>query len=95
MASETDNGRLYLEDGTRLTPELERELVEEAERGYDPDLLIREDVGRPSLSGSGTSPRVSFRISLDLAAALERKAEADGKSVSEVAREAIARHVGI
>lgn len=94
MGSDPERRRLHLEDGTPLTPALERELVEEAERGCDPDQLIREDVGRPSLSGSGTSPRVSFRISLDLATALEREAEEQGKTVSEVAREAIARYVG-
>ena len=92
MASEKK--LLRLKGGTPLTPDLERELVEEAERGYDPEKLIREVVGRPSLSGRGTSPRVSFRISPELADALERKAAEEEKTVSEVAREAIARYVG-
>jgi hypothetical protein len=91
MAS--DKRLLRLKDGRLLTPELERELAEEAERGYDPAKLIREVVGRPSLSGSGASPRVSFRINHDLVAALVRKAAEEEKTVSEVAREAIARYV--
>ena len=45
-------------------------------------------VGRPSLSGDGTSPRVSFRISeADREAARERAAR-EHKTVSQLAREA-------
>ncbi|MBS1887356.1 MAG: hypothetical protein JSU06_09225 [Actinobacteria bacterium] len=46
-------------------------------------------VGRPSLDGSGTSPRVSFRVPRDLyRAALERAVEED-RTVSAIAREAL------
>jgi hypothetical protein len=91
MASERD--RMRLKDGTPVTPELERKLAVEAERGYDPARAVRERVGRPSLSKTGTSPRVSFRIPPELASALEQRAAADDKTVSEVAREAIARYL--
>lgn len=80
--------------GKEITEEFAEELAEEAERGYaDVDSWERVYVGRPSLGGNGPSPRVSFRIASDLYASLERKAEREGKTVSEATREAIARYV--
>ena len=79
--------------GRELTPQLEKKLAEEAERGYDLSKARTVYVGRPSLSGNGTSPRMSFRITPELYLALERKAAEDSKSVSQAARDAIARYV--
>jgi hypothetical protein len=93
MARATEKRVRRTKDGTPLTPEFERELAAEAERGYDPAGWTRELVGRPSLSGNGPSPRMSFRITPELLQALERKAADDSKSVSQVARDAIARYV--
>ena len=77
-----------------ISGELTEELADEAERGYaDADKWQRVDVGRPSLSGNGTSPKMSFRITPELYLTLERKAERDDISVSEAARAAIARYV--
>lgn len=51
-------------------------------------------VGRPSLTAPGKrSPHVSFRVSADLRARAEAKAAADGKTVSQLAREALERAV--
>ncbi len=68
-------------------------MSEEVERSDLPS-ATEVFVGRPSLSGNGASPRMSFRITPELYLALERRAEAEGKSVSEAAREAVARYVG-
>jgi len=78
--------------GTVLTPEKIEELAAEAERGYDLS-KARLVVGRPSLGGSGTSPRVSFRIAPDVYEAASQRAKEDGMSMSELARRAIARYV--
>lgn len=56
------------------------------------DEVVRasRSVGRPSLSYSGKqSPHVSFRVSEDTRARAERRARAEGKTVSQVAREAL------
>jgi hypothetical protein len=93
MAGRKKKKKLRLERGRELTPRRERELVREAERGYDLSTARTVYVGRPSLSGNGTSPKMSFRITPELYLALERKAERESKSVSAATREAIARYV--
>ncbi len=79
--------------GARVDSRLTRELASEAERGYDLKKAKRERVGRPSLSGRGASPRVSFRATPELYDAATRRARKEGRSVSELAREAVARYV--
>jgi hypothetical protein len=79
--------------GTEITPEIADELAEEAERGYDLSKARVRLVGRPSLSGSGSSPRVSFRIGPALYRAAKKRAAEEGRSVSDLAREAVARYV--
>jgi predicted HicB family RNase H-like nuclease len=69
-------------------------LAAEAERGYDLSKAKRRRVGRPSLGARGTSPRVSFRATPELYRAAKRRAREEGRSVSELAREAVARYVG-
>jgi hypothetical protein len=46
-------------------------------------------VGRPSLDGSGTSPRVSFRVPRDLYEAAAERAVEEERTVSALAREAL------
>jgi hypothetical protein len=79
--------------GLEITPEIADALADEAERGYDLSKAERRLVGRPSLSGNGVSPRMSFRITSELYLALEKRAEKEGRSVSDLAREAVARYV--
>lgn len=79
--------------GIEITPEIADGLADEAERGYDLSKADRRLVGRPSLSGNGASPRMSFRITPELYLALEERAEEEGRSVSDLAREAVARYV--
>ncbi|MGE5283260.1 MAG: CopG family transcriptional regulator [Chloroflexota bacterium] len=79
--------------GTEIAPEIADSLAAEAERGYDLSKAKRRRVGRPSLAGSGASPRLSFRTTPDLYRAAQRRAKKEGRSVSDLAREAVARFV--
>jgi predicted HicB family RNase H-like nuclease len=75
-----------------LTAEEVEELAAEAEAGYDLSQATRQYVGRPSLD-KGVSPRVSFRLSQELYQAARARAERDGRSVSEIARDAMERYI--
>lgn len=68
-------------------------LASEAERGYDLSKATRRRVGRPSLGGRGASPRVSFRTTPELYGAAQRRAKEEGRTVSDLAREAVARYI--
>lgn len=80
--------------GTEITPEIADALAAEAERGYDLSKAKLRRVGRPSLAGAGASPRLSFRTTPDLYRAAQKRAKEEGRSVSDLAREAVARYVG-
>ncbi|WP_182880699.1 plasmid mobilization protein [Microbispora sp. H10949] len=55
---------------------------------------VRRAVGRPSLTAPGTrSPQVTFRLSPEEKAAAKELAEREGKTVSQLAREAFARYL--
>ncbi|MEZ5077594.1 MAG: hypothetical protein R2725_09140 [Solirubrobacterales bacterium] len=79
--------------GTEITPDVADALAAEAERGYDLSKAKRRRVGRPSLAGSGVSPRLGFRTTPDLYRAAQKRAKEEGRSVSDLAREAVARFV--
>jgi hypothetical protein len=72
--------------GAKITEKIANELADEAERGYD--LSSGRRRGRPSLD-QGVSPRVTFRITGEL----QERAEREGKSLSELARDALADYV--
>ena len=76
-----------------IGPQVADALASEAERGYDLSKARRRRVGRPSLGGHGSSPRVSFRATPELYRAAKRRARAEGRTVSDLAREAVARYV--
>jgi predicted HicB family RNase H-like nuclease len=88
-----DEKPFVTKDGTVLTDEVLEELVAEAERGYDLSKAKFVRVGRPALGDAGVSPRLSVRLPPDVFEAARRKADEEGVSVSEVAREAIRRYV--
>ncbi|MCK9495821.1 MAG: ribbon-helix-helix protein, CopG family [Dehalococcoidia bacterium] len=51
---------------------------------------VRKATGRPSMSGTtGISPQIGVRLPEVLNAALEARARAEGKSKSELVREAV------
>jgi hypothetical protein len=78
-------------DGRPITDELIEEYVAEAEAGYDLDKLRPR--GRPRM---GAAPAKSFPVRLDpeLRAALDERAEHDGRAASEVVREALRQYLG-
>lgn len=75
---------LRLPDDTRLTDELVEEIVEE----------VRRKGGRPSLTGDASvSPRVSFRVTPGVRERAAVIAEREGKTISQLAREALEARV--
>ena len=73
-----------LPDGTRLTEHVAEQIVVD----------VRRKIGRPSLNGEpAVSPRVSFRLTPETRERAERIAEREGKSISQLAREALEAHI--
>jgi hypothetical protein len=61
--------------------------IQRAEAEMSP-ALVKAGRGRPSLGGQGRSPQVTFRAPPALRARAEERAARDGKTVSQLAREA-------
>jgi hypothetical protein len=90
----TEGGPWVTRSGTVITEEIAEEWAEEAERdGADIPNLKRRYVGRPSLGGAGRSPRVSFRVSPELSKAAWKRADEEGRALSDLAREALERYL--
>jgi hypothetical protein len=80
--------------GTVITEEIAEQMAEEFERNPpDPSELKPRLVGRPSLGGAGRSPRVSFRVSPELSKAAWKRADEEGRALSDLAREALERYL--
>ncbi len=80
--------------GMVITEKVAEEMAEEFERdGLDPSKVERRYVGRPSLGPDGPSPRVSFRAPPDLYKAAWARADKEGRSLSDLAREAFTRYM--
>ena len=78
--------------GVPITDELAAQLADEAEAGYE--LTPNKRVGRKSLDGGvGKSPRVNFRMTAELQARARKRATREGKTVSEIARDALEHYV--
>ena len=86
--------RVKTKSGKPLTKERVDQLAGEAERGYDLSKAKRERLprGRPSLD-DGVSPRITYRLGRGLYSRAKKRAESEGRTVSEVAREALERYV--
>jgi hypothetical protein len=87
--------QLKTKAGTKLSRTATERLAKEAEKGYDLSKARRERVqpGRPSLE-KGISPRISYRVAKSLYARAKKRADAEGRTVSEVARDALERYIG-
>lgn len=80
--------------GTVITEEIAERMAEEIERNPpDPSTLRRRYVGRPSLGPAGHSPRVSFRVPPDLYKAAWARADKEGRSLSDLARDAFTQYM--
>lgn len=73
-------------DGVPVTDEMIQEWADEAERGYDVDVL-KKRVRRPI--GDGAARVVPVRMDDSLIAAVDQRAEKDGTSRSEIIRSAV------
>ena len=79
-----DAEEVRLADGTRLTEQKAAEIVDE----------VRRRVGRPSLTGeAAASPRITFRITPGVRDRAAEVAAREGKTVSQLAREALEARV--
>jgi predicted HicB family RNase H-like nuclease len=88
MGTDAAKSHGRMADGTPITDEVADALADEAERGYDLNQARR--VGRPSLAqATGKSPRINLRITEELHGRAIARAEQEGKTVSQVAREAL------
>ena len=75
-----DREDVRLRSGKRLTTKLAEEIVEE----------VRRAGGRPSLSGAAArSPQIAFRVPPEVRERSAQVAAAEGKTVSQLAREAL------
>lgn len=79
-----DREDVRLTDGTQLTDDVAVEIVEQVRRG----------AGRPSLSGrAAASPQIAFRVASDVRDRAAQVAAREGKSISQLAREALEARV--
>ena len=70
--------------GTRVDPDYEQRLADEAEAGFAPATLARRQAGRPALSGrAGHSKRVDLRVDDQTYEAIQRIADQDNRRVSD------------
>ena len=75
-----DREDVRLRSGKRLTAKVAEEIVEE----------VRRTSGRPSLSGDpARSPQIAFRVAPEVRERAAEVAAAEGKTVSQLAREAL------
>lgn len=81
-----DLEEIRLADGTRLTDEVAEEIVDQ----------VRRSAGRPSLSGNAAvSPQIAFRVAPAVRARAAEVATREGKTVSQLAREALEERVAV
>jgi hypothetical protein len=83
---ENDYGRTR--SGKPITDELIEQLAKRAEEGFDVDEILRRRGGRPPM-GAGAATVESVRLDPDLRDALRERAERDGRTSSELIREAL------
>ena len=82
--------RLREADAERLA----QETLESIRRGEPSLEQIRRNRGRPSLTGkTQRSPQVAFRLTPELRAKVEARAKAEGKPVSQIARDALEQYL--
>jgi len=80
--------------GKTLTDADIEALADEAERGYDVDVLKARRRGRPML-GSAPAEVVPVRLDPSLKEAVEARAAADETTTSEIIREALRKYLDV
>jgi hypothetical protein len=92
MAEKTK--RYRTKSGKVLTDADIEALADEAERGYDIEMLKSRRRGRPML-GAAPAEVVPVRLDPDLKAAVETRAEEDHTTTSEIIRQALRRFLDV
>jgi hypothetical protein len=85
--------KIFLKSGAELTPELEEELAAEAERGYDLSKARRHYLDRPVISEDEKAPQITLTISPAELDALCKRAEEEGRRITDLAHEALRRYL--
>ena len=78
--------------GEVLTDAVIERLAAEAEAGFDVDEILRRRAGRPAM-GSGPAAVESVRLDPELSRALRDRAERDGRTSSDVIRDALREYL--
>ena len=79
---------------TTITDDMIDTLAAEAEAGYDLSLGAVVRVGRPPLEkGAARSPMITYRVPASVYKAARRKAESEGRTISDVSRALLKRYV--
>ncbi len=78
--------------GKPVTDELVGTLAEQAESGFDAEEILRRRGGRPAMGSSAASVE-SVRLDPELQGALNSRAEVEGRSKSELIRDALRRYL--
>lgn len=78
--------------GEPITDELLAKLVAEAEEGLDIEGILRRRGGRPAM-GSAPASVESVRLDPELRRALHERAEQEGRTNSELIRDALHRYL--
>lgn len=86
--TERDYGRTR--SGKPITDDLIEELARKAEEGFDVEEILRRRGGRPPLGASAATVE-SVRLDPELRDALRERAEREGRTNSELIREALRR----
>lgn len=78
--------------GEPITDELVDELAAKAEQGFDVEEILRRRGGRP-LMGLAAASVESVRLDPEMSEALRDRAEQEGRTNSELIREALRRYL--
>ncbi|MGI8982969.1 MAG: CopG family ribbon-helix-helix protein [Acidimicrobiales bacterium] len=84
--AERDYGRTR--SGKPITDDLIEELARKAEEGFDVEEILRRRGGRPPMGASAATVE-SVRLDPELRDALRERAEREGRTNSEIIREAL------
>jgi hypothetical protein len=78
--------------GKQVTEELVETLAVKAEEGFDVEEILRRRGGRPTM-GSAAASVESVRLDPELSDALRERAEHEGRTNSELIRDALRRYL--
>ena len=82
----------HTRSGKPITDELVEKLAAEAEEGFDVEEIIRRRGGRPPMGSSAASVE-SVRLDPELGEALRKRAEREGRTSSDLIRDALRRYL--